>query len=260
MKSPTSPFNLLIRRRLQRTVKERGAHSKTTNQDISLTQQRNALRTRLRHWQVLQALYMPGLAQFQRGQAAITTSNTIPRDTHPNIEDEDLFLPSSLPAFRRVSICIPTLVEIEEQLRTAQCYDALDGIRHTLHVKSHMVIFKNKNIRGQYSGTRSRAVIDRVHERARAFAQKYRMARMAKLTLSGPGAWEEVLRPLNDADIRCYSDPDKLARGPGRRGTVEDDVAMPEPAIMPGNPDDDGIDIDLLPEQRSVRDGTGETR
>ena len=120
-----------------------------------------------------------------------------------------------------------------------------------------MVIFKNKNVRGQYSGTRSRAVIDRVHERARSYADKYRAARKAILKLSGHGDWENKLRPLLDSDIRCYTDPDRLKRGPGRRGIVEDDAAG-DLTVEMGPDEDGGGGIDLLPEKRGIRDGTGE--
>jgi len=73
-----------------------------------------------------------------------------------------------------------------------------------------MIQFKNKNLRGQRAGTRSRAVIDRVHERARVAADKYRIARRAKLALSGTGDWEKTLRLLEDGDVRSYQDPDRL--------------------------------------------------
>jgi len=81
-----------------------------------------------------------------------------------------------------------------------------------------MVAFKNKNIRGQRDGTRSRTVIDRVHERARVAAERYRVARRAKLALAGSGNWEETLRVLNDGDIQSYQDPKRLRVWAGRRG------------------------------------------
>ena len=67
----------------------------------------------------------------------------------------------------------------------AQCFDALDTIHHTLTIKSHMVLFKNKNVCGQQDSMHLRLVIDRVHERAQAQALKYRMARGAKYALCG---------------------------------------------------------------------------
>ena len=198
------------------------------------------------------------MEQERQSTSSSTTHNPLraegfkppPMSSHP--EHYDLWLPSSLSPSVRTSICSPRLITIEERLRTAQCSDALENLRHVLRVKSRMVLFKNKNVRGQREGTRSRSVIDRVHSRARASASKYRLARAAKLALSGPGAWESTLRVLLDSDIRAYSDPDKLRPSMGRRGTVEDEcrglevlgTAIPE--------------IDLCPEVRGRRDGTVE--
>ena len=114
---------------------------------------------------------------------------------------------------------------VEDKLRSAQCQDALDGVWHILKIKTRMIAFKNKNVRGQREGTRSRAVIDRVHERARNMAQKYRAARAAKIELVGPGLWEQIFRELKDEDVRGYQDANRLKPRVGRRGILEDDVA-----------------------------------
>jgi hypothetical protein len=215
------------------------------------------LRARIKHWELIRGVYMPGLQRLQIEQERSPSDtraegfNQPPMSNHP--EHVDLWLPSSLSPNTRRSICSVRLIAIEERLRTAQCSDALESLRHILRVKSRMVLFKHKNVRGQREGTRSRSVIDRVHARARAAASKYRLARLAKLSLSGPGVWENTLRVLLDSDIRAYSDPDKMRVSMGRRGTVED----PGILVMP-----DGLEpkIDLRGEARGRRDGTGETR
>ncbi|KAF9031481.1 hypothetical protein BJ165DRAFT_1305389, partial [Panaeolus papilionaceus] len=92
----------------------------------------------------------------------------------------------------------------------------------TLRLKSRLIHFKNKNHRGQREGTRSRAFIDRVHERARLAADRYCAGRTAKLALSGTGDWEEELRTLADGDIRSYRDPNRLKKSEGRKGTLTD--------------------------------------
>lgn len=105
----------------------------------------------------------------------------------------DIWLPSRIAEGHRSRVCREGLATIEERIRTAKCYDALDAIRHALTVKGRMIMFKNKNVCGQRGGLRSRSVIDRVHEKAREQAAKYRTARKAKYALSGQGPWEEVL-------------------------------------------------------------------
>ena len=203
---------------------------------------------------------MPGLQLHQKGENASAS-------VHCNPEDTPLSLPSSLPPDRISVVCYPGLPSIEEKLRTAQCYDALEGLRHILRLKTRMVNFKNKNSRGQREGLRSHAIIDRVHARARKTTEKYRAARAAKLKLSGPGEWEKVLRLLHDADVRSYSDPDRLRPKQGRLGTMEeveggnvDEAGATGGKIQAPVPEEDGRGINLLPEERSKRDGTGETR
>ena len=73
-----------------------------------------------------------------------------------------------------------------------------------------MVHFKNKNVRGQASNTRSRAVIDRVQERATHLTHYYWLVCKAKLSLCGPGDWEMQLQDLKDGDVRSYQDPNRL--------------------------------------------------
>ncbi|RDB26169.1 hypothetical protein Hypma_006935 [Hypsizygus marmoreus] len=254
-------------RRLQKIAKTTEAPA-SLRQGASLSEQCNVLRTKIHGWEQLHSVYMPGLLQY-RTELERTTSTATP----DNPEDWDLWLPS----------------QIQSSRRTAVCTAGLDGLRHVLWMKTRMIQFKNKNVRGQRDGTRSRAVIDRVHEHARAFAAKYRVARAAKMSLVGPDtpdSWTEVLLPLLDADIRAYTDPDRIRRGPGRRGTIEDEdlgrnlgasqvgTGVEENDIGEGEDDmDEGDDstaaagdvqraegIQLIPEERTRRDGTGETR
>ncbi|PBK83209.1 hypothetical protein ARMGADRAFT_1038011 [Armillaria gallica] len=79
----------------------------------------------------------------------------------------------------------------------------------------HMVQFKNKNTRGQHATTRSRSVIDGMHQQALSFVTKYQVARMAKMELIGGGEWEDVLKVLQNADIQTYTDPDHIRRDVG---------------------------------------------
>ena len=120
-----------------------------------------------------------------------------------------------------------------------------------------MVAFKNKNVRGQRDGTRSRTVIDQVHKRAKAAAERYPIAHRVKLALTGSGDWEETFQVLNDGDIRGYKDADRLRVHVGRKGTLEDgQVAAVVEDVQTG--DDVAEDI-LWGEVRGHRDGTGET-
>jgi hypothetical protein len=188
-----------------------------------------------------------------------------------NPEDVKLWLPSSVPAHLRQSVCMDGLPEIEERLRTAQCGDAIQSLRHTLRVKSRMVLFKNANIVGQRPSLRSRAIIDRVHERAKKSANRYRLAREAKKRLVGEGEWEKELPELKDEDVRSYRDQARFKKGAGRRGITEDSWEPREEANTEQNgaEGENGDGISLWTEvwsERNVtqredipRDGMGET-
>lgn len=190
---------------------------------------------------------MPGLLQFQ-------ADHPPPASASNNVEDRVLWLPSRIPAGDRAKICATGLPDIERRMRFAQLTDSLEALRQILKIKSRMIQFKNKNLRGQRDGTRSMAVIDRVHERARAAAAKYRAARIAHLELAGVGDWERTYRVLNDADIRGFQDAARLRPRKGRLGTLEDDqVGVPQQV-------EEEPDLVLFNEVRTQRDGTGETR
>lgn len=134
---------------------------------------------------------------------------------------------------------------MELQLRTAQCSSSLEGLRQTLRVKTRLVYFKNKNIRGQREGTRSRSIIDRVHRRAIRFVQKYRAARRSKFNLEGPGKWEDMYRELRNEDVRGFA-TNKAKKNPNRRGIWEDGFAPEslQPTEELDEVDADGTDDD----------------
>jgi hypothetical protein len=115
----------------------------TAYQEALLAEQRNVLHTRLQYWEELQSIYIPGLLQLQADLAAGS-----PQAVALNIQPEDveLWLSLNLPPRRRCAMCIEGLLEMENKLRMAQCYDRLKGVWHLLWVKACMVYFKNKNV------------------------------------------------------------------------------------------------------------------
>ena len=161
---------------------------------------------------------MPGLLQYKADLQLKEGPPQVPE--HP--DDIGLWLPSQIPRSAHSRVCSNKLSAIEDKLCTAQCYDALNNLQHVLKIKSHLILFKNKNVRGQREGNRSRAVIDHVRDRARVAAEKYRAAHVAKLHLVGVGDWEKVLKVLADADIRGYQDSNQLRKRVGQRGVWED--------------------------------------
>ena len=230
----------------------------TARQSSSITEQRNILRNRIHAWEEILPLYMPGLAQYRNSLKSDASSNS--EAERP--EDAVIWLPSQIPPHHRSRVCYSGLADIKEKIRMAQCYDSLDTVRHVLNIKSRLVEFKNRNVRGQRDGTKSRTFIDRVHERAKVAAERYWVAHRAKMALAGSGDWEETLCVLNDADIRGYRDPDRLRVRVGQRGTLEDEqVAAASVEVQEDMEiDDDVADENLFEQVRKKRDGTGETR
>ncbi len=233
-------------------------------QTSALRDQRKILKDKIQNWEAVRTVYAPGLLQIQTD---LGLNPTAIWNSNPNPEDVDLCLPSSISSNVRYAACIEGLPEIELQLRTAQCSSSLEGLRQALRVKTRMVYFKNKNIRGQREGTRSRAIIDRVHERAIRFVQKYRVARLAKLSLEGPGKWEKMYRELHNDDIRGFASAKPKSKLP-RRGIWEDGHAPTNPDPPETSSDDDiESDPDLNdgteagpPTKKKCKAGTGETR
>jgi len=219
----------------------------------SLTEQRNILKMHLRAWEQLLPIYMPGLLQYKidlsRGNSAASPN---PKQS-PHPEDSVIWLPSYIAAMERARVCSPGLAQIEARLHSGQCQDAMENVRQVLRLKSRMVEFKNKQVRGQREGLYSRTIINRVHERVRASAEKYCAARKAIYDLEGAGEWEEAFKVLEDSDIWGYQDPNCLHPRKGHQGVWEDGQ---EPEGVPSTENDEGIM--LYNEVRSKRDGTGE--
>lgn len=120
-----------------------------------IAEHRSILQTRVQNWKEVCALYMPGLPQALQD---LELHNPMVLELPQiQVEDETLWLPSSLPSIQREAACLPGLALMEEKLHTAQCEDALEGICHILRLKSQMILFKNKNIWGQTYSTRSRS-------------------------------------------------------------------------------------------------------
>jgi hypothetical protein len=252
----TNLFISMFRVRIRLQAKKLGMNS-TLSKDGSLTEQRNLLRSRLRAWERLVPIYMPGVLQYHIDGGATTSPSFSSTSGHP--EDAEIWLPSHIPALHHNVVCMSGLPDIEVRLREAQAYDALDKVRNTLKVKSRMIEFKNQNVRGQREGLKSRSVIDSIHEKARMAAERYRRARTAKMFLSGPGDWEATLQVLEDRDIRGYQDPNRLRVQQGRRGILDDEqleqLTTSTPNVLAVN-----ISLTLFNEPRGRRDGTRETR
>ena len=160
----------------------RETSSKTTASQLpAIVQRRNALRRRISKFRALQAVYMP---------AALAL---LGEDDRANLQVEQvekilLGLPSDLKTVHRDRVCDEKLINIESQLREAQCNDALEDLRNKIHGLSYLYFDKKKNIRHQGPNTRSNSYITKQVDHKNRAAEKYRRARRALLALVGAAA------------------------------------------------------------------------
>ncbi|KAF9470235.1 hypothetical protein BDN70DRAFT_779518, partial [Pholiota conissans] len=121
-------------RRIRRLAKSTAVNP-TLRKNGDLTEQRNALTSRIRAWEKLLPIYMPGLLQYH-------TDYPPPDRKSTNAEDAHLWLPSRIPTPHRSKICVPGLSCIEERLRDAQLPDSLENVKKILKIKSRLIQFK----------------------------------------------------------------------------------------------------------------------
>ncbi|KAF7317929.1 CxC2 domain-containing protein [Mycena kentingensis (nom. inval.)] len=143
--------------------------SSSTGLNIRLKPLRKKLTKGIRRFRDLQATYTPpALLHYQR--------LVLPVDIHP--ESIPLLLPSDLLPNKRTG-CSTSLLEIERRLRHAQCKAALARLRHQLHVKARLLIYKKHQSRNQGMNTRSRLLVARNESKIKAHADTYQAARKA---------------------------------------------------------------------------------
>ncbi|KAJ7812570.1 hypothetical protein B0H14DRAFT_3478739 [Mycena olivaceomarginata] len=213
--------------------------ARTTIQATALQRSRTLLLGKVKALHDIQDNYMPGLRTWIAQQTLPTGSNAKP-ETIP------IYLPSSLPADVRQTVCAPELVEQEDQLRNAQANESLRELRLGLQTRTFAHRFKRKHFDGQGAYTKTRELVDGIEDRIRSSATRYRAARAVLLALRGPGPWEDRLQELKQEDIR----------GMNERALNEEEKEVNRKARrMAGLPEDaDGGDLDEYgdPVERTV--------
>ncbi|KAJ7734861.1 hypothetical protein B0H16DRAFT_1664965 [Mycena metata] len=171
--------------------------TRTTIQATDLQRKRTVLLGKVAALQDVQNLYMPGLRQWiaQQDPPLAAPDNSKP-------ETIKIFLPSSLPAAARETVCLPQLAQNEEDLRQAQAGNALRELRSNLRTRTFAHQFKRKNMGGQGMYTKSQSLQDGIEDCIRSASARYRAAWVGLLALRGPGDWQTVLRELRAEDVR----------------------------------------------------------
>ncbi|KAF7331581.1 hypothetical protein MKEN_00037500 [Mycena kentingensis (nom. inval.)] len=184
--------------RVQAQMKRHG----TTAEPIRLRPLRKKLGKSIKRLRDLQATYTP---------TALTHLASLDLSDNILAEDIPLLLPSSIPPSLREG-CKDGLLEIEARLRHAQCQSALAQLRHQLHIKARLLIYKKLQLRHQGMNTRSRALVARNEQKIKSHSDLYQAARAALCQIESAVVWP----PLLASDIRCLEDPDDISKREAR--------------------------------------------
>jgi hypothetical protein len=189
-----------FRRRLRANAAALSSHA-TDAQKTKVYTQGNTLQRKIDSWMQIQALYIPVVAPLRFAQTSQSQCNEPKK-----VEDLELWLPSSLGT---AHVCDSKLQELEWDLRYAQANDALNEVRQSIRLFSHLNLFKRTHIRGQQASTRARTTLDLANARKLASKAKYDKAREALSELGpilGKVGWEDMLRVLHVTDMRPLGD------------------------------------------------------
>ncbi|KAJ7724201.1 hypothetical protein B0H16DRAFT_1736802 [Mycena metata] len=199
----------------------------------------------------LQGTYTPTALQVL---GELTLAEDAPVETMP------LLLPSSLTVAQRAT-CGAGLAEIEEEMRDAQCGEALVRLRNQLYVKSRLLVHKGLHSRNQGANTRARGLVTRNEIKIRLHSEKYQMSWEALRRLSPTGNPGEVgWHQLKATDVQCLQDEEdleknaeKMERQRARR--LKRKRELMEHGMLPAEADDedaDTMDVDAGPAQRGA--------
>ncbi|KAJ7173843.1 hypothetical protein C8R46DRAFT_1215753 [Mycena filopes] len=147
--------------------------NRTSTQATDLQRKRTLLLGMVKRLRDEQAHFMPGLAALLESRTT-TESNARP-------EEMALHLPSSF---------------------AQEAHTALRALRGTLRIRSLVHHWKRKHTSGQAAYTKSQALQSSIEVRIKRAAARYTAARAALFSIRGKGSWEDVLQPLQKADIR----------------------------------------------------------
>ncbi|KAJ7201941.1 hypothetical protein B0H12DRAFT_1063385 [Mycena haematopus] len=200
----------LVLEESQRRMKAelKGVTLVTADRASQIQELRNSFMKKLRTFERMQAMYMPGVASLKEAAEEAHDADSPPTKA----EDVRLWLLSELLSPIRCTVCRKGLAEVEAKLREAQCADALGVVRSRLHAQTHLISWRNSNAVGQRAATRSATLIGRVGDRIARVADKYRHARRALIELKG-ASYAPQFKELTAADLNTNIAEESDAQG-----------------------------------------------
>ncbi|KAJ7572817.1 hypothetical protein C8J56DRAFT_756599, partial [Mycena floridula] len=176
--------------RLRRETAVLGPHS-TDLQRAKVIEANTRLRRKIEAWYDIQNVYMPAVALVRQREDSNADSGGT------EAYEMSLFMPSEC---RANGIAVDhKLLSVEWDLRFAQAHESLGEIRRQLLVRTQLWRYKDRNITGQKSSTRSQTVIQGVDEKINIAKARYHKAWKALAILETPlikTRWKEKVRWL----------------------------------------------------------------
>ena len=157
--------------------------------------------SQLGKWRVLQGIQMPNVTSMVESQ---------PQQA---LEDENLFLPSSIPEPERTALGLSALAGEEARLREAQAHECILQLRTNVKCMSILAKRKKKHDRGVRKLTRTRARFISVEVVRDRLLLIYNSSRAALISLGKLDPNDQRLPPLTVDDLKRKSTVDKRQRG-----------------------------------------------
>ncbi|KAJ7219933.1 hypothetical protein GGX14DRAFT_389351 [Mycena pura] len=223
--------------------------AKSTALKINLRSLRRKLNLGIQRLRGLQATFMP---------AALTQLKALKMPPETQAEEVPLIPPSALTESQRDGGgCWAGLLEMEKEMRDAQCRSALVRLRNQLHIKSRFLLYKKNHARHQARNTRSRTIVARNEAKIRLHSEKYQAAWRALVSISGGVEGAVGWKRLKREDIRCMQDAAELSRREEKRRRQQvrqekrdaelraaGELPLVTSRLMRGTNEDEWVDVD----------------
>ncbi|CUA75567.1 Bifunctional uridylyltransferase/uridylyl-removing enzyme [Rhizoctonia solani] len=143
----------------------------------------------------------------------------------PTIEDwmenTMIIMPSSFTPETIASAGLSSLGELEVQLRSATCRDALESLRELLGAKAFALNYKTRQARAQGAMTRARSTIENQSDQIQKTRWRYNNSRDALIRLGHIKDDDEVFKLITDNDTRTLKEYiEETSRGVGQGHAV----------------------------------------
>ncbi|QRV88445.1 hypothetical protein RhiJN_16463 [Ceratobasidium sp. AG-Ba] len=132
-------------------------------------------------------------------------------------DDAQLGLPSSYLPQTMQEANLHRLVELEADIRRADCHDTLDRVRELLGAKALMLKLKKANVRGEVPTTRAESKLRAHTEKVQKERWRYNNSRDALIRLGATDGDLKIYKRLEDHDLRYLKDySENESRGLGQ--------------------------------------------